>query len=102
MAFHLAVAAPWQEHNNLAFLGKVEPAAELAPGHRRADDSGQRMPYIGRGYATLGEKGLFKREDREKALDVPAHRLDSPFAPGPDLGGDQIDDRDILLFQSLG
>jgi hypothetical protein len=60
------------------------------------------MSYIGHRDLVLAEEGFFERKDTEEAVDDSAHGFDTAFAPGPDLGGYQIHDRDALIFQFAG
>src|SRR5579862_1769246 len=75
--------------------------AELGGRHRGADDPGEGVADEGGWDAAVVEEALFEREDTEKALDGPAHGFDPAFAPRPGLGSDQVDHRNLALFQLL-
>lgn len=59
------------------------------------DFAGERVADVGGVDAALAEPGFFKGEDAEQVIQMAAHGFDAAFAPGPGLGCDKVDDRDV-------
>jgi hypothetical protein len=75
---------------------------KLVAGQLWPDSCCERVAYVGRRYAVSLKKGLFERENAEEAVNDAAHRLHPAFAPCPDLGRDEVDDRDAQFLQLPG
>ena len=75
---------------------------KLIAGERGTDQSGERVADVGGGDAVAGEKLLFKREDAEQAVKRAAHLANAALAPGPGLGGHQVDHGNALLVKLTG
>jgi len=73
---------------------------KLVFGEGWTDQTDQRVANIVGIQTFAAEKRLFKRENAEQAAECTAHGSDSPLSPGPNLGGDEVDDGDARQGQA--
>src|SRR5580692_11300110 len=102
MPLHFTVAAAGKQYDDPSVGWKRELVEEFGASHGRAYDPGQRMSQVGGRDAARFEEFQLEREDAQQPVDSFAHDADASRAPGPGLGGDQVDDRDPQFFEFFG
>jgi hypothetical protein len=79
----------------------VFPKKRIA-GELGFDQGGEGVADIGGGDAFAVEKLLFEGKDAEETTEDAPEGFDAAFAPGPDLGGDQVKDGDAVFVEAVG
>src|ERR1700719_3611719 len=96
------MAAPGEQNNDAVIGRGAELFAKLGARERSLDDPRQGVANEACRNTMLAKKRFLKREDTEKAVDIPAHGAHSPLPPCPGLRSDQIDYRHTWAAKLLG
>jgi len=102
MASDFAAATSGQEDDEFSVAWEVVPFEERITARALANQEGEWMTYIGCVHAAFAKPSFLEREKAEEFVNKTRDTFYAALTPGPDLGSNEIEDRDVAAFQLTG